>query len=130
MGQSLDWGAIDPTVLERLSEELGDRDVANRIAAIYLELLEERVGRLRSACDEGDVEKALETTLTLKVTSATVGAVGVSGCAERVERRLRDRGVCAIVERLEALQQAAAETLANGFGVGTSTPGGRPGGRR
>lgn len=130
MGREADRGAIDPAVLDRLAGELGDSGVAQRIAGIYLELLEERVGRLCSAWVEGDAEKALETALTLKVTSATIGAVAVSGCAERVERSLRDGGSRAIGGRLQALRQAAAETLAIGFGAGAPTPGGRPRGRR
>lgn len=115
MGQSADWGAVDPTVLERLAEELGSLGVAQRVAGIYVELLEERVNRLCTACDEGDVETALETALTLKVTSATVGALNVSQCAESVERGLREDRLCRIVERLELLRRAAADMLAIGF---------------
>lgn len=130
MGQSHDWGAIDPTVLERLAEELGSLGVAQRIGRIYLELLEERVSRLCTACEAGDVDAALETALTLKVTSATVGAVAVSGCAERVERGLRNGGLRGEggsrgVKRLEALRRAATDTLVTGFGLGRPTGRGR-----
>lgn len=115
-------GVVDPSVLERLGDELGDLTVAHRIAALYLQLLDERVSRLSAACAEHDLEGALERVLTLKVTSATVGAVAVRCCAESIERWIRQEvpreHVCQLAECLERLRCAATQTLTLGLGQG------------
>lgn len=117
-------GTVDPAVLEVLGEELGDLSVARRIATVYLELLEERVQRLGQACDAGEVNTALERTLTLKVTSATVGATGVSGCAADIEKWLRSGRVRQLAKGMERLRRAAAETSRSG--LGSPRPAGSP----
>lgn len=116
MHEQPDHGAVDPTVLERLGDELGDDGAAGRVCGIYLDLLEERVRQLGEACAAGDVETAIEKVLTLKVTSATVGATAVRTCAEAMEGWLRDGRLCQLARCLERLQRAAAETLVSGLG--------------
>lgn len=116
MSDQPDQRTVDPTVLERLGDELGDNGAASRVCGIYLDLLEERVRELCEACAAGDVETAIERVLTLKVTSATVGATAVRRCAEAIEKWLRDGRVGQLARRLERLQRAAAETLVSGLG--------------
>jgi Hpt domain len=113
-------GAVDPAVLERLGDELGDSGAAGRVGSLYLALLDERVGQLCQACAAGDVEAAIEKVLTLKVTSATVGATAVRHCAEGIEGWLRDGRLCQLTRALERLRRAAAETLV----AGLAPPGG------
>jgi HPt (histidine-containing phosphotransfer) domain-containing protein len=119
-----DRGTVDPTVLERLGDELGDRGAAGRVCRIYLELLDERVRQLCEACAGDDIETAIEKVLTLKVTSATVGATAVRCCAEAIEEWLRDGRLGQLARSLERLQRAAAETLISGLGTagGTGEP--------
>lgn len=112
-----DRSTVDPTVLERLADELGDRGAAGRVCTIYLELLDERVRQLSEACAAGELEAAIEKVLTLKVTSATVGATAVRRCAEGIEEWLRDGRLCQLARSLERLQRAAAETLTSGLGT-------------
>jgi HPt (histidine-containing phosphotransfer) domain-containing protein len=116
-----DHSTVDPTVLERLADELGDTGAAGRVCSIYLELLDERVRQLCDACAGDDIEAAIEKVLTLKVTSATVGATAVRRCAEAIEEWLRDGRLCQLARSLERLQHAAAETLTSGLGTAGGT---------
>jgi hypothetical protein len=115
MADAPDTG-VDPAVLERLGDELGDSTAAGRVGGIYLELLDERVRQLCEVCARGDVEAAIEKVLTLKVTSATVGATAVRRCAEAIEGWLRDGRLGQLARALERLQHAAAEPLVRGLG--------------
>ncbi|SDP56311.1 hypothetical protein SAMN04489867_2935 [Pedococcus dokdonensis] len=79
---------VDPRVLAALAAELQDPAAAVTIARLYRENLERRVARLDTACGQEDLETAMDVTLSLKVTSATVGALALRSCAQRVEPSL------------------------------------------
>jgi hypothetical protein len=106
---------VDPRVFEQLAAELGSLESARRIAAIYLDLLDGRVARLAGACEAGDVEAAMDAALSLKVTSATIGAAAMRDCALDLEGCLR-RGGCGgaddALQRVRGARAATAEAVA------------------
>lgn len=111
-GALIDHSAlIDPRVLADLADELEDRAAAVGIARLYRENLERRVARLAAACAQEDLESAMDVVLSLKVTSATVGATAMRCFAERVETPLTCGDWVAARSAVEAARAAAPTTL-------------------
>lgn len=102
---------VDPRVLAALAAELQDPAAAVTIARLYRDNLERRLARLDTACDQADLETAMDVALSLKVTSATVGALAVRSCAERVETRLAAGDWTAARSAAVAVRAAAPATL-------------------
>jgi len=108
---------LDPYVIRRLGEELGDERAAARVAGRFLSLLAARAQRLRWAVADHDGEDALDCVLSLKVTAAMVGGRSLQAQAERLEALLRadrwletplvlaavGREVAPLTEQLQAL---------------------------
>ena len=102
---------VDPRILAALAAELEDRAAAVGIARLYRENLERRVARLDAACTQEDLETAMDVVLSLKVTSATVGATVLRSCAERVESPLSAGDWAAARSAAEAVRAATPPTL-------------------
>jgi HPt (histidine-containing phosphotransfer) domain-containing protein len=101
---------FDRLVFDRLASDLGDVAAARRIALLYLDLLEGRVARLATACEADDLETALDAVLSLKVSSAMVGAAAMRDRAAAVEACLT-RGDCGgALRRLGRVRSACATT--------------------
>lgn len=101
---------FDEQVLHRLAEQLSDERPAVAFATGYLEQLDHRVTRLRSALDQGDQEQSMDAALSLKVSSATVGARELESLAVAVEGLLRTGRTAAALRVGAALPAAAART--------------------
>ena len=65
---------VDPRILAALADELEDRAAAVGIAPALPREPRAAGGRLDAACSQEDLETAMDVVLSLKVTSATVGA--------------------------------------------------------
>ena len=78
---------VDLDALERLRDELGDRHILRMFLARYTSMLEQRVNRLQNALLIQDHETWMDAVLSLKTSSALVGAVALSALAEELERR-------------------------------------------
>jgi len=108
---------LDPYVIKRLGEELGDERAAARVAGRFLSLLAARAQRLQWAVADHDGEDALDCVLSLKVTAAMVGGRSLQAQAERLEALVREdrwletplvlaavgREVAPLAEQLQAL---------------------------
>ncbi|TDF93896.1 signal peptidase I [Arthrobacter terricola] len=94
---------LDRRPLKRLAKELRSKEAANKFAATYTRMLPVRVGRISEALSAGDDARAMDAVLSLKTSSAMVGALGMEEHCVRLERALiaRDR--------------AAAETAGEGI---------------
>lgn len=102
---------VDPRVLAALAAELEDRAAAATIARLYRDNLERRVARLDAACDQEDLEAAMDVLLSIKVTSATVGATTIRSFAEWAERPLSSGDWPAARSAAQAVRAATPATL-------------------
>lgn len=103
---------LDVGVLTRLGDDVGGREAALSFAAAYLDLLASRVERVCAACAARDAYAAEDAVLSLRVTSAMVGAGPLMGLAAEVEAAVT-RGDLATAETAAgALPQVAAATAA------------------
>lgn len=82
---------LDRRVLQQLATEVASETVAARFAAQYLDLLHGRVSRIQWAFAAGLIEDARDAILSLKVTSATVGARQLEFLAQSIEDDLVDQ---------------------------------------
>jgi HPt (histidine-containing phosphotransfer) domain-containing protein len=80
---SADAVLLDPSVLDILGAEIECPSVTVDFLRTYLEMLPNRLKRIASAIEDQDDESALDSVLSLKVTSTMVGAL-------RMEQRCRD----------------------------------------
>ena len=81
--------ALDRTALRRLSRAVDDDRFVRRFAARYRELLPGRVTRISTSLRGHDVDLVLDAVLSLKVSSATVGAQELAELAGVIEREVR-----------------------------------------
>jgi hypothetical protein len=78
--------ALDRTALRSLSRALDDDGFTRKFAGRYRELLPGRVTRIAASLGGHDVDLILDRVLSLKVSSATVGAQELAGLIEREVR--------------------------------------------
>ena len=80
---------LDRTALRRLSRAVDDDVFVRKFAARYRELLPGRVARISSSLRGHDVDLVLDAVLSLKVSSATVGAQELAELAGVIEGEVR-----------------------------------------
>ena len=68
---------FDPQVIQTLAGNLGNKTLAIRFLSDYLDLLPKRKTRIIGTLREDDQEAAMDAVLSLKITSAMVGAHNV-----------------------------------------------------
>ncbi|WP_253945300.1 Hpt domain-containing protein [Nocardioides sp. zg-DK7169] len=85
----MDGLALDVSVLEGLAEDLADRAFVASLAERFEALLDPRLARIASALETGDAEAAMDSTLSLKASAATIGARELLDLAVRVEDAVR-----------------------------------------
>ncbi|MDR6416979.1 Hpt domain-containing protein [Pseudarthrobacter sulfonivorans] len=91
---------LDPTVVDRLRDELDDSDgVWSAFLHNFIALLPDRTERLRLTLTTGDLAGALDSVLSLKTSSQMVGAERLAELAFDLERSLRS-GADAEPERI------------------------------
>lgn len=98
---------LDPTRLNLLAEDLEDARFPMTFASRYLGMLRERVGRIEQALRSSDLDQALDATLSLKVSSHTVGATELEAVATAIESDVRANNVSAAAAHLEELESSA-----------------------
>lgn len=99
--------ALDRNALRSLSRALDDDGFPRKFAARYRELLAGRVRRIATSLRGHDVDLVLDSVLSLKVSSATVGAQELAELAERIEREVRVFDLPAARTTADALPAAA-----------------------
>lgn len=100
--------AFDEAVVVRLAREVDDQDFATVFVSQYRRLLIGRVTRIDSALLAEDVDTALDATLSLKVSSATVGTCELADLARSIEGNVRSRDVAGARAVAARLPRAAA----------------------
>ncbi|WP_134741505.1 Hpt domain-containing protein [Nocardioides sp. 503] len=80
---------LDTASLERLARDVSSWPFVVTFAEKYQQLLPDRVRRVIAAITEGDLDQALDAALSLRVSSAFVGALELVDLAHRLETHLR-----------------------------------------
>ncbi|MBT8161279.1 MULTISPECIES: Hpt domain-containing protein [Arthrobacter] len=80
--------ALDHGAIQRLAHELHDSEAARRFATSYARMLPARVERIVRALEHGDGHQAMDAVLSLKISSAMVGALRMEQHCARLEAAL------------------------------------------
>jgi hypothetical protein len=103
---------VDPLVLQELEEDLGRPDLATNFAKDYVVMWERRERRLIASVQEEDLTAALDAVISLKVSSAMVGALRLAFLAQTLEARVRSGDISGgIVRELSVHGRATVEEL-------------------
>jgi len=106
-----DW---DLTRIQSLADELGNPRPALRFLAKYLSMLPQRVERIVHAVDEGDSSETTTALLSLKISSAMVGALETEHQCRAMESMIRENQFDDAAQALPALRQTADRCVASG----------------
>ncbi|WP_244928856.1 hypothetical protein [Nocardioides sp. W7] len=98
---------FDPQALAKLAHDMKDRSFALSFAEKYGALLDRRVARIAGALSELDIVEAMDATLSLKVSSTTVGTSELADIAQQIELDLRRQDLAAARVRASMLPDAA-----------------------
>ena len=86
MSQDPEPAAVDREVLDELERSVGDdRAFLRELIETYLEDAPRQIASLRSGIVAGDVESTNRAAHTLKSTSASIGALGLSAMARELQ---------------------------------------------
>jgi HPt (histidine-containing phosphotransfer) domain-containing protein len=99
---------FDPTAVASLTGHPDDPTFARVFVARYRTLLPTRLGRIARSLREHDLDEALDATLSLKVSSSTLGAGELEGLGARLEGHLRRLDLAAAGHVARQLPAAAA----------------------
>jgi HPt (histidine-containing phosphotransfer) domain-containing protein len=111
-----DLPPIDPEAIAGLRElNAGDGgEFLREIVGIYVEDTPKRILEMRTSLAAGDLPTFTRAAHTVKGSSANLGAQGVRGVAERLEKMARTSGlagVASLVDECEAQFRLAADEL-------------------
>lgn len=104
---------FDMERLRNLADDLGDPAPALRFLNKYLSMLPNRVGRIVEAVEHGDPIETTTAVLSLRITSAMVGAVETEHQCRAIESMIRDDHFVEAASALPALQQTANRCVAS-----------------
>ncbi|MFJ5957699.1 Hpt domain-containing protein [Paenarthrobacter sp. NPDC092416] len=91
--------------LQTLADELGDFRPALRFLTTYISLLPARLHRIVSGFQDQDAEASLDAVLSLRVSSAYVGALETEAQCLTLESLIREDRLTSAADALSALQQ-------------------------
>lgn len=112
-----DVPVLDRQYMSQLGEELESVPRALAFLSSYLQLLPARLASISSAVRAGDADTGMDRAISLKVTSAMVGALQLAAYAEVLET-LVGRGDWGAAELLlDVLERAAAGVQTASKGV-------------
>lgn len=98
---------FDPQALNKLAHDMKDRAFARSFAEKYRGLLDRRVDRITGALAAPDFIEAMDATLSLKVSSTTVGTCELAEIAQQIELDVRRQDAPAARMRASTLPDAA-----------------------
>jgi HPt (histidine-containing phosphotransfer) domain-containing protein len=102
----MDDTALDVAVLERLAADLGDRAFVATLLGRFEDLLERRLHRIAASLRTGDADSAMDATLSLKASAATIGARELLDLAASIEHDVRRDDLARAVAELPRLHPA------------------------
>lgn len=105
---------LDRACLDRLREldPSGQGGLVARVLATYTQSLAKLLDQLAAARADADRSRLRHVAHTLKSSSASVGALTLSGLCADVERRLRDGETAGMEAQVDALAREGRQVLA------------------
>ncbi|MCR1161023.1 Hpt domain-containing protein [Paenarthrobacter sp. UW852] len=103
---------LDLDRLRSLADDLGDPAPALRFLTKYLSMLTGRVERIARAVEQGDEEETTNAVLSLKISSAMVGALETEHQCRAIESMIREDHFDYAADALPALRQTADRCVA------------------
>ncbi|MBP2265044.1 MULTISPECIES: Hpt domain-containing protein [Micrococcaceae] len=103
----------DLSRIQSLADELGNPQPALRFLAKYLSMLPQRVERIVHALDDRDAAETTTALLSLKISSAMVGALETEHQCRAIESMIREDHFDDATQALPALQQTTDRCLAS-----------------
>ncbi|BCW12599.1 Hpt domain-containing protein [Paenarthrobacter sp. CC6] len=98
---------LEPCKLQALAEELGDSRLALRFLSTYLTMLPERILRLSNGLCGHDLDASMDAVLSLKISSAMVGAVETESQCRAIEMMIREDHFDSAVAALPELRKSS-----------------------
>ena len=118
MSEDLNRGAetavLEPCRLQELADELGDSTPALGFLSNYLSMLPHRMLSISSGLCGHDSAASMDAILSLKISSAMVGALDTEEQCRAIELMIRDDHFDAAVRAFPALQQSTDRCFAEG----------------
>lgn len=105
---------LEPCKLQALAEELGDSQPALRFLSTYLTMLPGRFLRLSNGLCRHDLDASMDAVLSLKISSAMVGAVETESQCRAIEMMIREDHFDSAVEALPELRKSTDRCFAAG----------------
>jgi len=105
---------LEPCKLQALAEELGDSRLALRFLSTYLNMLPGRLLRISNGLGHHDLEASMDAVLSLKISSAMVGAVETETQCRAIEMMIREDHFDSAVEALPELRKTTDRCFAAG----------------
>jgi HPt (histidine-containing phosphotransfer) domain-containing protein len=106
--------ALEPCRLQTLAEELGDYRPALRFLSTYLSMLPGRILRISDGLCQHDADASIDAILSLKISSAMVGALETENQCTAIESMIREDHFDSAVQALPALQSTTDRCFAAG----------------
>jgi HPt (histidine-containing phosphotransfer) domain-containing protein len=106
--------ALEPCRLQALADELGDSTPALRFLSTYLSMLPGRLLRISNGLCEHDADASMDAVLSLKISSAMVGALETEDQCMAIESMIREDHFDYAVQALPALRQYTDRCYAAG----------------
>ncbi|MFF1831260.1 Hpt domain-containing protein [Paenarthrobacter sp. NPDC058040] len=111
-GPALELPSLEVRTLRALAEELGDSKPVLRLLSTYLTMLPSRILRISRGLVENDADASMEAVLSLKISSAMVGARETENQCRAMEHMIREDHIDYAVQALPALQQYTERCVA------------------
>ncbi|MEV7607778.1 Hpt domain-containing protein [Paenarthrobacter sp. NPDC089322] len=100
--------------LQALAEQLGDIQPVLRLCSTYLSMLPGRIMSIWNGLKEEDEDATMTAVLSLKVSSAMVGALETEHQCRELELMIRDHHMGFVAQALPALQVYGERCIAAG----------------
>ncbi|ASN22648.1 hypothetical protein CGK93_22390 [Arthrobacter sp. YN] len=105
---------LDSCKLQALAEELDDSAPAIRFLSTYLSMLPGRILRISTGLCLHDADASMDAVLSLRISSAMVGAVETENQCRAIEAMIREHHFDSAVLALPALQNSTDRCSAAG----------------
>ncbi|MDR6438970.1 HPt (histidine-containing phosphotransfer) domain-containing protein [Paenarthrobacter nicotinovorans] len=113
-GRTSSESLLETCKLQALAEELGDSAPAVSFLSTYLSMLPGRILRISNGLCLHDADASMDAVLSLKISSAMVGAVETENQCRAIESMIRDDHFDSAVLALPALQNSTDHCFAAG----------------
>ncbi|MBT2588258.1 Hpt domain-containing protein [Arthrobacter sp. ISL-95] len=114
LGPTIEAAVLEPWRLQELADELGDSTPALGFLANYLSMLPDRILNISRGLCRHDAVVSMDAILSLKISSAMVGALETEGQCEAIELMIREDQFDSAVRAFPALQQSTDRCFAAG----------------